>query len=182
MTRTGFAVSTATALALLGTPALAEPRPVDSWGRAGVDYETYRNDALECALIGYYADVSETEQAQKFVRATKRLEASDDHGMGMANATPAEDMYRMVGIAERSERIRASIRPEKLMRELQGGLVGVVESCLVERGYSQFRLTDSQREQLARLKKGTDERRHFLHMLASDPDVIEDQALPVAAG
>src|SRR6186713_1615043 len=67
----------ALAIALAAAPAAAEPLPVDSWGRAGVAYETYRNDSLECGLLGYNADVSQTEQAQAFVTATRRFEAID---------------------------------------------------------------------------------------------------------
>jgi hypothetical protein len=186
MTRSGIVAWIAT-LASLAAPASAESKPVDSWGRAGVDLETYRTDALECALMGHYADVSQTEQAEKFIRATKRLENSDDSSMGPAvatvaadNATAPDTMYRMAAIAARTEQIRASIRPEKLINELHIGLVGVVETCLLDRGYSQFRLTESQSQALSRLKKGSDERRQFLHALAADPAVLEDQALPVA--
>lgn len=177
ISRTRSAIIAITALALTTTPAIAKPKPYDSWGRAGVDFETYRKDALECALSGYYADVSETEHAKKFVRATRRLEAADDSSMGMPLATPQEDIYRMATIAARSEQIRSSIRPEKLMRELQGAMVGLVEDCLVERGYLRFRLTADQQKELSHLKKGTPERHHFLHALASDPDVLDTQAL-----
>jgi hypothetical protein len=189
MTRSSVAIAIATSLALLASPASAKRKPVESWGRAGVDFETYRNDSLECALIGYYADVSETEQAQKFVKATQRLENSDDHSMGTAVGTPAADnavaggdMYRIAQIAARTEQIRSSIRPQKLMNELQQGLVGVVEQCLIERGYVQFRLTESQSKQLSRLKSGSPERHQFLHALASDPKVLDVQAIPSAAG
>ena len=186
MTRPGIVAAIAVSAALLAAPAAAKPKPVDSWGRAGVDFETYRTDARECALQGHYADVSETEQAKTFARATKRLEASDDTSMGPAIATPAADnapapdtMYRTNAIAARTEQIRAGIRPEKLMGELHQGLEGVVESCLLDRGYSQFRLTESQAKSLSKLEKGSDERRHFLHALAADPAVLENQALPI---
>ena len=66
------------ALALRPRPPRPSRKPVDSWGRAGVDYETYRNDSLECGLVGYYADVSQTEQAQAFVSATRQLEWVDN--------------------------------------------------------------------------------------------------------
>ena len=52
-----------------------------------------------------------------------------------------------------------------------------VVACLRERGYRQFRLTDDQRRQLRRLRHGTDERRAFLHSLASNPRVLEAQGL-----
>jgi hypothetical protein len=186
MTRTGIVAAIAASVALSAMPAAAKSKPIDSWGRVGVDFETYRTDARECALQGHYADVSETEQAKKFVRATKRLENSDDTSMGPAmatsaadNAPPPDTMYRTTVIAARTEQIRASIRPDKLVGELHEGMVGVVESCLLDRGYSQFRLTESQSKALSKLEKGSDERRHFLHALAADPAVLENQGLPI---
>lgn len=188
----------AVALALLATPAAAAPKPVDSWGKAGVDLETYRNDALECGLIGHYADVSQTEQARMFVRATRQMESVDSTsfvppGGETTNYAPASPggaarnyplpsaspaMTMMVDRALQYEQIRRGIRPERRMDELKQGMVSVVELCLQDRGYVQFRLTDEQRETLSDLDKGSDERRAFLHRLASNPAVLEAQALP----
>ena len=166
----------AVSVALAPGPAWAA-RPVDSWGKAGVSFEQYRADAVTCGRSAYYADVAETDHAKAFVRATRRLEAADDHGMGPAGASAAEDMYRMAQLGARSEMIRSSIRPEKLMRELQGALVSIVEHCLEERGYSRFRLTRDQQRDLRRLKKGSPERHRFLHALASDENVLASQRL-----
>src|SRR6188472_2243651 len=80
----------ALAITLAAAPVAAEPLPVDSWGRAGVAYETYRNDSLECGLVGYYADVSQTEQAQAFVRATRQMETVDNPNYVPPNATVAD--------------------------------------------------------------------------------------------
>jgi len=161
----------------LATPASAEPKPVDSWGRAGVDYETYRNDSLECGLVGYYADVSQTEQARAFVTATRQLEGVDNPNYAPPNASPAEAAYMVAGQARQYEQIRRGIRPERRMDELKQGMVAVVEDCLRERGYIEFRLTDVQREALSKLDKGSDERRQFLHGLAANPEVLDTQAL-----
>ena len=163
------------ATALAASPAAAEPRPVDSWGRAGVAYETYRNDSLECGLLGYNADVSQTEQAQAFVTATRRLEAIDNSGFSAGSPDLAVEQAR------RYEQVRSSIRPEKRMDELKQGMTGVVEDCLRERGYVQFRLTDEQREMLSHLDRGSEERREFLYRLASNPEVLAAQPLPPAA-
>ena len=169
------------AAALAATPAAAAPKPVDSWGRAGVDYDTYRNDALECGLLGYYADVSQTDQARAFVGATRQMEAIDNSGYVGASADAADAAIRSVEQARRYEQVRRSIRPERRMQELKHGLEGVVEDCLRERGYVQFRLTDDQRETLSHLDRGSDERRRFLHGLASNAAVLDAQALPPAA-
>ena len=165
MTRSGLAIAIATSLALLATPASAKPKPVDSWGRAGVDFETYRSDAVECATLAYHADVSQTKQAQAFVRGTKLMESTD----GL--------MLDGLQLAYRYAQIEHAVRPELRMEQLHDRMVGVVEDCLTERGYSQFRLTEDQRKQLSKLEKGTEERRHFLHMLAMDAEVLETQAI-----
>ena len=172
---------TAIAAALLATPAAAEPRPVDSWGRAGVAYDTYRNDSLECGLVGYYADVSETEQAQLFVRATRQMEGTDNSNYVQPGASGAQTIDGAIIQARQYEQIRRSIRPEKQAKDLKRGMEAVVGECLKERGYIEFRLTDDQRENLSKLDKGSDERREFLYGLASNPAVLDAQALPPAA-
>jgi hypothetical protein len=169
-------LAAAASLALAPAPAWAA-RPIDTWGKAGVSFEEYRADAVTCGRSAYYADVSETDHAKAFVQASRRLEAADDHGMGPPAAGPAEEMYRMAEIGARSETIRSSIRPEKRMRELQAALVSIVERCLEERGYSRFRLTHDQQQELRRLKKGSPERHRFLHALASDENVLASQRL-----
>ena len=166
--------------AALTVPGAAAPKPQESWGKADVSFETYRTDAVECGRLAYYADVSDTEQAKLFVSASRRLEAADDHGMGVPSATSEMELQRMVGLAARSEQIRAGIRPEKRMKELHVGLVDVVETCLEQRGYSRFTLTEEQRDALGKLKKGSPERHRFMHSLASDADVLRAQK--VASG
>ena len=170
----------AMAIALGAVPAAAEPLPVDTWGRAGVAYETYRNDSLECGLVGYYADVSQTEQARAFVGASRQLETVDNPNYVPPNATAADAANMGAEQARRYEQIRRSIRPEQAMRALKLGMEAVVEDCLRARGYVQFRLTDEQSEALSKLDKGSEERREFLYRLASNPSVLEAQHLPPA--
>lgn len=173
--RNDISVLLALAAALATGPAAAAPKPVDSWGRAGVAYETYRTDSLECGLRGYTADVSQTEQAQAFVAATRQFEAIDSTSFSVGSPD------RAIEQARRYEQVRRGIRPEKRMDELKQGMVAVVEDCLRERGYVQFRLTDEQREMLSHLDLGSEERREFLYRLASNPEVLAAQPLPPAA-
>ena len=168
----------ALAITLAAAPVAAEPLPVDSWGRAGVAYETYRNDSLECGLVGYYADVSQTEQAQAFVRATRQMEGADNANYVAPGASAAQTMDGVIIQARQYEQIRRGIRPEKQAKDLKRGMEAVVGDCLRERGYVAFRLTDDQRERLSKLDKGSDERRAYLYSLASNPEVLDAQALP----
>ena len=169
-------LAAAVSLALAPAPAWAA-EPIVSWGKAGVSFEEYRDDAVTCGRAALYADVSDTEQAKAFVEATRRLEAADDTSMGTAGATAEQDMYRMAQMAARSEQIRSSIRPEKQMRELKAALVSIVERCLEDRGYSRFRLTAEQQQRLRRLESGSPERHHFLHALGSDEHVLTSQRI-----
>jgi hypothetical protein len=170
----------ALAIGLPTIPALSAPPPYDSWGKAGVSFDDYRTDSYECALVGHYADVSETDHAKAFITASKRLEAADDYSQGPAGASPADDMYRMVNQGAMNQRIVDAVRPQKRIRELKIGMEGLVRQCLIERGYARFRLTERQQDELNDLKRGSDERHHFLHALASDPAILEQQALPKA--
>jgi hypothetical protein len=165
-------------IALIAMPAIAAPKPQESWGQAGVDFDTYRNDAIECAARAYYADISDTDHAKAFVSASKRLESTDDTSMGQANASAADDMTRMVNAAAQQQRIVESVRPEKRMRELEAGLQQVLEDCLTERGYVKFRLSEEQRAWLGTLDKGSEDRRRYLHSLASNETVLETQRVP----
>ena len=171
-------LAAAVSLALTAAPAWAA-EPIDTWGKAGVSFEEYRDDAVTCGRTAHYADVSQTEHARAFAEATRRLEAADDHSMGLAGATATDDAYRMAEIGARSERIRSSVRPEKRLRELKAALVSIVERCLEERGYSRFRLTVEQQQALNRLQKGSPERHAYLHRLATDSGVLASQALPI---
>lgn len=159
----------------VAVPGAAAPKPEQSWGKADVSFETYRSDAVECGRVAHYADISDTEQAKLFVRASRRLEAADDHSMGVPNASSDMELQRMVGLAARSEQIRAGIRPERRMKELHVALVDVVETCLEQRGYSRFTLTQEQRDALGKLKKGSPERHRYMHSLASDANVLRTQ-------
>ena len=112
-------------LTLASSPAAAGPVRPDrqtSWGKAGVSLEDYRNDAVECASMAYYSDVSGSPQARAFIRGTKQFESID--GLPM-------DMYEM---ARRYGQIEQSVRPERQMQQLQIGMQQVVDICLERRG------------------------------------------------
>jgi hypothetical protein len=52
-----------------------------------------------------------------------------------------------------------------------------LDTCLIDRGYSRFRLTADQAERLHHLKRGSEARRAYLHSLASDPQVMARQRI-----
>lgn len=164
MLRVRLAIAATAALAL-ATPAQSAPRPQESWGRAGVDFATYRQDAVECGRMAYYADLSRNEHAQAFATGTRRLE--------MIDGLPLD----YLSLARSYAQITEGMRTESRLRDLDQSLQSIVDICLTRRGYVKFALTEEQRDRLGHLRKGSPERHRYLHALASDPEVVSAQAL-----
>ncbi|QZH76313.1 MAG: hypothetical protein JY451_07190 [Erythrobacter sp.] len=161
--------------ASLAAPAQAQDA---SWGLAGVSIEDYRTDAVECATQAYYTDLSQTEDAEVFRRATSRLEAlegtagtGDAAGGAFAGGIDSLTLQR----AQQEAQIVESTRADRRFRDLREILQDELEACLIERGYRQFALTAEQREALEDLDRGSDARRTYLHSLASDSAVLDAQ-------
>ena len=53
---------------------MSAPAPQESWGKAGISPAQYRQDALECGLQGHYLDISKTDDARAFVKASRQLD------------------------------------------------------------------------------------------------------------
>ena len=163
--------------------AAAAPAPEESWGKAGVSFQQYRQDSIECGREGYYLDISETADAKEFARASRRLDnlngtfsgnATGASGTGPASANSVDQMARF---AVNQQRIIESVRPEERFRNLKRTLQSATDACLIGRGYSKFALTAAQRRQLKKLKVGSDERHAYLFRLGSDPAVLAAQVV-----
>lgn len=152
----------------------ASPRALVSWGKAGVSFAQYRNDAVQCGRKGYYRDVSGTEAAQVFKRATRQLDSNE---AGMQTAALVGETDRLMSIIGQSARIVEGTRPELRMREVRTVLNDTVATCLTARGYVRFGLTEAQRRRLNHLRRGTPARHEFLYGLGSDPKVLAAQAV-----
>jgi len=161
----------ATALLLLPEPLAATNRtPRESWGKAGVSFEQYRADAVECGRRGVYMDISKTGQAQAFVKASRQIDATLD------GIDPTDQDQAMRRSAQAAQMVEAT-RPREKMQELAVIMRRQITDCLSERGYRPFRLTDAQRRDLRKLRKGSPERHAFLYRLGSDPTVLEAQGI-----
>ena len=164
-------------------PALSAPAPKESWGKAGITLAQYRRDALDCGLRGYYTDISKTEDAQAFVKASRRLDAVTTGGastpMAAGSSGTGPDSTNAVDqlaeYAQEQQHIVDSIRPDERIRNIKKTLLTNDQQCLMQRGYSRFVLTDEQRHALSKLKAGSDRRRAYLYNLASNPDVLQNQ-------
>ena len=174
-----FAVSL---LGLAASSLIAAPAPQDSWGKAGVSLAQYRQDAVDCAIQGYNLDISKTDDAKEFVRASRELEnvpggmTITTTGAGTSNASSVADI---VDWSDIQQHIVASARPEERFKHIKQMQIATTDQCLTQRGYSKFQLTDEQRHQLSKLKFGSDERREYLYRLASNPTVLQSQAAAV---
>src|SRR3954451_20842238 len=170
---------------VLATPAMSAPAPQESWGKAGVSLTQYRRDALECGLQGHYLDISQTDDAKAFVKGSRQLDvvtsgASAPSTTGASGTGPAmtDSVDQMVRYANQQQHIVDSVQPERRFHSIKRTLIATDEQCLVQRGYSKFRLSDEQRSRLRKLKFGSEERRDYLYRLATDPAVLQNQ--PVA--
>ena len=163
--------------------ASAAPAPQESWGRAGVSFAQYRQDAIDCATAGYYLDIANTDDAKAFVTASRQLDslpmgASAVSTTGSGSTGPAGDnsVDVIAGFAETQQHIIDSVHPDQRFQNIEQMQVSTSEQCLTKRGYSKLRLTDDQRHRLRKLKFGSDERRAYLYSLASNASVLQTQA------
>lgn len=153
------------ALLLIGaTSAAAAPAPQESWGKAGVTYDQYRLDAVECSSEGYNLDISQTEDAKAFVRASRQLETEIGSGL---------DPYTYQSIVKNA-------RPGMRYRSIKNLQQSTVDHCLANRGYRKFRLNAQQRDGLQKLKVGSLERHMYLYRLGTDSNVVGTQAVSSA--
>jgi hypothetical protein len=133
----------------------AQTRAIQSsWGKPGVSFAHYRADAIECGVTGHYTDVSQTEAAKVFVAGSRRINTLLDNN---TDARTAQDN------AIQSARVVEAVRPVERRKEIKVALLSAVEQCLASRGYQRFRLLETQREELRRMPKGSEDRHVYLH-------------------
>jgi hypothetical protein len=92
-------------------------------------------------------------------------------------STPATNSVDVVSWSGIQQHIVDSVRPEERLKHIKQMQLAKTDECLVQRGYSRFRLTEDQQRHLRHLKSGSDERRAYLYSLASDPAVLAAQRL-----
>ncbi len=149
----GFAVVIGIMLACSGAALAADRPPVESWGKPGVSFDQYRNDAVACATIGYFRDVSQDEPAKRFIRGFET----------------ADLLLNLPG-GEAGDGWESSIRrtqPDRQKRDLHAIQVGDVERCLTDKGYRRVTLTRAEEKTLARYPRGSEARHRYLHALAA---------------
>jgi len=149
MSRTVFLATAALAFAVTASPAAAR----ESWGKPNVGFAEYRIDADECSSAAFEAKIW-YQPIYHLIRAGFGA-SMDVYSYGHA--------LHMVQHA-----VTATVADQ---------LQNAIDRCLIDRGYTRFHLTEAQDRQLGHFRRGTMERAHFLHGLASDPAVMAAQAV-----
>jgi hypothetical protein len=168
---------------IFATSAAAAPAPTESWGKAGVSFDQYRQDTVECGREGYYLDIAETTDAKEFVRASRQLDTLNGMtspgttSIGPNGQVSTDSVDQMARFAATQRHIIEGVRPDQRYRNIKQTLQATTDRCLVGRGYSKFALTDDQRHRLRKLKVGSAERHTYLFKLASDPTILSTQAI-----
>jgi hypothetical protein len=159
------------AAAFCAGAATAAPAPETSWGKAGVTLRDYREDATRCLSLVEHLDLTGTRPADALIQGTRRIESiyAQEGGEQMSD-TPVQPGSRIMNVVEFT-------RPQHQINEIRDLMRVAMDACLTELGYSRFRLTETQREALRRLRYGRAERHAYLHRLASDPAVLAAQAV-----
>jgi hypothetical protein len=167
---------------VLAGRAISAPAPEETWGKAGISLDRYREDSVDCGLQGYYTDISKTEDAQELVRASRQLDtvtagaiAPNTPAGGPTNPATVDSMDQALQYAQTQQHIVESVRPDERFRNIKKSLISNTERCLIQRGYSKLRLTDDQRHRLRKLKFGSEERREYLYSLATNRSILARQ-------
>jgi hypothetical protein len=158
--RNALTITIVVTAGLLAQPASARrvsPGNEISWGKAGVSLEDYWVDASLCGHQAAAVDLTGTEPAKALVIASRQIDNWSDF-------ESVQQALRLAAPEVQWDRAAAIMRTE-------------LERCLTERGYMKFRLTKGQARHLKKLKVGSLERRKYLYSLASDPAILQSQAL-----
>lgn len=172
------------AAATLATAAIAANAPQTSWGKAGVSFDDYRNDATLCLREAAGIDLTGTEPANALVLASRRMAAGQTSDytptVGGANSTGPSTTNSgfdpAIEAANRMQQERMAARPDLRIRQAHDIMQRRLDHCLAGRGYHRFRLTDAQRSRLRHFPERAAERQTYLHSLASDPQVLAAQS------
>lgn len=166
-----LAVCLATVLLAPAAAAWAD-EPRTSWGKADVDFTQYRSDAAYCAyaaLTTTWAHADESPNPDFVHEGASAATSAVPQAPDPTTPTPAD-----LGSVQSQNRLSEAREARRYHSEAQAA----VDACLTERGYTRFRLTDTQRSRLRTLAHGTPERQRYLYSLAIDPEVLRAQADP----
>lgn len=166
---------------LTASAAMAAPAPETSWGKAGVSLSDYRYDATLCLRTVEQLDLQETEPAEALIRGTRRIDTIYAQQGGEFGGPGGTSPGGAVQPGSQIMNVVEFTRPQHRINQIRSLMRVAMDACLTELGYSRFRLTEAQQEQLRHLRYGRPERHAYLHSLASDPAVLAAQAVSADA-
>lgn len=162
------------ALSMAGAASAKVPTRVElnhtSWGKPGVSFEAYRIDAGMCTYEAMRKDVSGTPAAKTMVRASRTLDGATNAIEHSTGAWVGSDVLSM-------KRLELTYRIDKQFDEIRDVQYQALRSCLIDRGYTPFRLTDDQARHLSRFDHRDMDRQRYLYRLGSDASILNAQAI-----
>lgn len=167
-------------LSVPGSASANEAAPRTVWAKAGVSYEQFRYDGLECGMKGLARNIDNSAEVKTLTRASRQLESID----ASARVSWSQDAGRMgqsdlgsiaTSRANQEQAVREATRPEEQYARIKEMMFQIVRSCMIDRGYTKIVLTEDQRKEYGGVKGGAEARRAYIHKLASDPHVLEMQ-------
>lgn len=168
------------ALCVPALVACAASGPATSWGKERVSMEDYRFDGALCAATAAGKKVDDNgANTAGGINGKNSSGNSLPQQAGGQNSAPAGGAFPTGGGGAYRESASADVVARAAQQHrnqemaLQRARSDALRSCLVNRGYVEFRLTPEQRKQLAALPEGSNERREYLHKLGSDPEVLK---------
>ncbi|MBI1683517.1 hypothetical protein [Caulobacter hibisci] len=166
MTKTPRATLALLAAFALATPLLvdasaqAAPTRKESWGKPGISYLKYRTDAAEC--LHYVESQAPVTLAQ--VDLTFEMDLPVDPAISPTGAAPPTTAAQ----AAYSYADTFRLRMNRNWRNVRDQAVPALEKCLAERGYSKFKLTKAEQDELKDIRPGTPARQLYLWRLGSE--------------
>ena len=147
--------------------------PQRAWGKAGVTYEQYRDDALECGKEARAADIDQSAPVETLRRASGEL-ATLDNQMGATSYSNDGMSDGLKAVVQQRQMVVQTARPDQQYVRIKQLMFETARSCMTKNGYSRFNLTSDQRKAFSKLD-GVEARRHYLYDLASDENVLSAQ-------
>ncbi len=132
-----------------------------TWANPNVSIVQYRLDAVECTSEGVFAILGDQPATSSASAGSTPVSTSTTAPNPMIDALD----YQAAGLG-------GALRAREDRQD-------IVDQCLLNRGYTPVLLTDEQRDQLRALEHASPERRRYLYSLATDPNVIANQATEV---
>ncbi len=167
----------AAALAMAAaTSASAANRNIETtWGKPGVSLDEYQVDAKICANAALRLDVAGHPATKQLIRASHAM----DNAYAQVGRSPPNGVGTIAGVGPDTTWLRDVYRVDDNFYQIKGMMLQVLDGCLAGLGYKEFTLTDEQQARLGKLRRGSEQRREYLHSLASDPDVLSRQRIVV---